>query len=246
VLVAIAGCGRLGFDALSDANDGAAGPDAPSDLVLWLRMEETDATKGIKDSARGHVVMCDGACPMSAPGRIGNGFHFTAERLLVLFTSDLSGGSFTAAVWMNPDSIPTTNTDYRAAFCEPLGPAGNDADSFALSLDKTQQVYNYTCNPVDGCTNYYSGAAMMVGAWHHVAVTWDAGTHDSRFYYDGAHILGNDATRDVQFDSSGISVGADNINKMYFWQGVLDDVRLYDRALDDMEISNLFAGLPVQ
>jgi len=78
-----------------------------------------------------------------------------------------------------------------------------------------------------------SGSAINDGAWHHIAGVYDGTT--SYIYVDG--VLANSATR-----TNNLSRGTDNFDiginyaRAIYFNGSIDDVRVYNRALSAAEI----------
>jgi hypothetical protein len=94
----------------------------------------------------------------------------------------------------------------------------------------------------------YAYGAPLVNAWHHLAVS--TAPQGTRMYLDGSLVASssmfvNDTVVAGKRFAIGVAVGPDGMapyedaNVSYF-DGVLDDLRLYDRALDDSEILDLF------
>jgi hypothetical protein len=78
------------------------------------------------------------------------------------------------------------------------------------------------------------------GHWHHIGFVWD-GTH--RYLYDGGAEVAKD-TEPLVFGlnsaDGGLYLGASKIlDTASFWTGLIDDVRIYNRALTTEEIAVL-------
>jgi hypothetical protein len=74
-----------------------------------------------------------------------------------------------------------------------------------------------------------SDAIIADGAWHRIGVTWD-GTRRS-LYLDDALVA--EDTQDGLADSEGgLVLGrGKNMTPGTFWEGLIDDVRIYNRAV---------------
>ena len=70
--------------------------------------------------------------------------------------------------------------------------------------------------------------------WHHVAVTFTDSTNTLQIYVDGA--LATTATTALEADGAGHVVTLGNLLGSYPFSGLLDDVRIYNRALTLAEI----------
>ena len=85
-----------------------------------------------------------------------------------------------------------------------------------------------------------------VGSWYHVACTYNKTTGSQRLYVNGlpVHTLTHPAGNTIvplTFYSD-MRIGYSRANTGYF-NGILDDVRLYRRALTDQEVLDIYNGL---
>jgi hypothetical protein len=102
----------------------------------------------------------------------------------------------------------------------------------------------------DKWANYWSSdGTIIANTWHHVAAVWDGSTKTAKLYIDGA---------EPSYQTTNPGVGAYNsdasrnkeigriphVGGIQYFNGVIDDVRIYDRALSAWEIWELYqAGL---
>ena len=80
------------------------------------------------------------------------------------------------------------------------------------------------------------------GQWHHVAAVYD-GTK-KYLYIDGALNVSTPATGTINQNNSPVLIGENAEATGRQWNGLLDDVRVYNRALSAAEVAGLFAGNP--
>jgi hypothetical protein len=78
-----------------------------------------------------------------------------------------------------------------------------------------------------------------VGVWHHICLTYDGNI--ARMYADGAEVAS--ATKNWNVVLSRAHIGRQVNDAAEFWDGLIDDVRIYDYALSPAEIKKL-ATLP--
>src|SRR4029079_16907275 len=88
-----------------------------------------------------------------------------------------------------------------------------------------------------------------LGQWQHVAATFDVASGDLRIYVNGAEVsttLIESGSPATIFDrASPVRIGAagdGNGRLVSFWNGLIDNVELYDRALSSSEIHDLYAA----
>jgi YD repeat-containing protein len=87
-----------------------------------------------------------------------------------------------------------------------------------------------------------------VGSWYHVAGTYETATGEQKLYVNGrlvntqTHPAGNTIVPLTRY--ADMRIGYSRYRSGYF-SGVIDDVRLYDRALTDREVQDVYAlGAP--
>lgn len=243
VVLLLAGCGRLGFDALGRTDDGAlggssdtgdTGADAaivPAGPAIWLRME-TDPSVAIIDSGGGHTASCTGTCPAPAPaGKHGHGFQFTAHEIDIAPAADLdSSTGFSAGIWVNVTQLPTAT----ACFWTKSFDNTSGYDTFTLCIDPGG-VSRFDCETPGGSAITETGPSVTVGTWHHLAFTWDGS--NKRDYFDGMQVAGG--AHQIGAANQGMALGGSRGD--YFIDAVLDDAIYYTRALSAAEIAELSA-----
>jgi len=94
-----------------------------------------------------------------------------------------------------------------------------------------------------GAGNTAEAALPSVGAWHHVAGTYDGVT--VRLYVDGVEVAAKATTvAAVPVTASNLHIGHKDTESIASdsFSGVLDEVVLYSRALSVAEVRLLFSG----
>lgn len=83
-----------------------------------------------------------------------------------------------------------------------------------------------------------------IGVWTHLVGTYDSGSDQMRLYVNGS-LAGSGTHRDAWAASGPLTIGQSmwNGQPSDYWPGAIDDVRVWDRLLTDVEIQRL-AGWP--
>ena len=125
------------------------------------------------------------------------------------------------------------------------------SSAFPSQVDGAVQGVLGDSRQLDWDSAYVAGSSKVVtdGNWHHVAFIWDKpnlkiyvdGQEDSNLvYYD------NKSTNSESLNSvtASLSIGAnynkDSGNYTVFFSGSIDEVRIYNRALNASEVSQLY------
>ncbi len=128
--------------------------------------------------------------------------------------------AITVAAWIKTDSLASSSRAVAKGYAWNLGAGGNGTFRFEVSGTLPSG------SRADGSTNVNNGR------WHHVAGTYD-GT-EYKLYVDGRLDGSMDATGPIDtYDGYWFCIGAhykkDDIrDPRYFFDGLIDDVRLYD------------------
>ncbi|GAB6110250.1 hypothetical protein JCM14713_35430 [Desulfomicrobium salsuginis] len=85
-----------------------------------------------------------------------------------------------------------------------------------------------------------SSDLVTFNEWHHIVGTNNGTT--SRIYYDGNLVAERDVSGTLSFSSSRMDIGTGGFYES-FWNGKIDDVRIYARGLNDEEIRALYTGI---
>src|SRR5258707_7115543 len=86
----------------------------------------------------------------------------------------------------------------------------------------------------NGAVDYFAApTALAVNAWSHVALTWDGST--MRLYINGVEAENHARTGTLQSTTTPLRIG-NNSPYGEFFQGLIDEVRIYNRTLSAVEI----------
>jgi len=233
------GTGTIAHNAESAANEGAA-------PVGWWRMDEGTGGTTADESGNGNTgtlypqtlgTNTTTAQMWDQTGKIGpdalefDGTDDYADSGLDISWNDTN--SVSISLWVKPTNITDTNAGI-------LGKVNPDWEwAFYQNAAGVNLVYwNTGGGHTNGMDNGW-GAVLTAGQWTHLEYTWDGST--SRFYADG--IL---KTTHVATDPSINQNRANNMmigGHIYVWadkffNGLIDDVRIYDYARSAEQIYN--------
>lgn len=214
----------------------------PGGLVLYLPFDKPDDNGLVHDeSGAGNDGRVFGAQWVSA-GKFGGAYHFSitnlTDRIVVPNSDILNPDYITLSVWIKAADRDgfwnrIMDKDWRNAYCFDLG--GDDNGKGARG--KLQFEIS---------AGYLSGdRALDDGQWHHVAATYDGRT--LRSYVDGVE-KSRPAKRPGPLKKSGwdLCIGNSLVDygtgEFLAFDGLIDEVRIYNRALSGTEIKALATG----
>lgn len=210
----------------------AAGP------VAYWRLGETSGTTAADSSGNGRAGTYIGGVTLGQAGALSDGnkaasFDGVDDVVDVTNAAVRLAGELTVEAWINP-AIVNTGSDSTIARCG----IGSDLMWWlALRADGALQSGHY-----DGAAFQIvatAGGVITTGQWRHVVVTRAADGKTYKFYVDGALVSSSATT------TTPVAAGAQTtqIGKSATQQfnGALDEVAIYARALTAAEIADHYA-----
>ncbi len=207
-----------------------------SGLVAYWKLDDGSGTTATDASGNGYhgtlVNMNPGTDWVS--GKIGVALDFDGSNDYVDIGSGLSPlTDFTVAAWVNP-----VKSDVDLHIIS-KGNNGTNTQWELTTSTVSGQVDFRAWSSGTGPSGVRSTLSLPVGSWTHVVGTYDGTTW--RIYWNG--VLDNTSTMPGPVATAyNIYIGAVDIvgSPGQFWEGLIDDVRIYDRVLTDSEIQSLY------
>ncbi|HZX47644.1 MAG TPA: LamG-like jellyroll fold domain-containing protein, partial [Nitrospirota bacterium] len=190
------------------------------------------------DLASGVDASCNSPeCPTASAAMIGNGFSFDGinDSVNVSPHSTFNWGntdSFSIELWMKPgyNGTPASTQvvigrfDVSAQLQWWVGIGTSGKVRFFLR-DKSGTLFSLT------------GTKVLGNGWQHVVAVRDANASAIRLYVNGVQDAANTAAvYSSGFDSATVPLNIGNMAGGYPFQGLVDEVALYNRALTNAEI----------
>ena len=137
----------------------------------------------------------------------------------------------TVTMWTMPANLPRANWTGLIAKNRDVSPG----DAYGVWISNTND-WHFRVGTVSGNANV-PGAPEPTEEWHFVAMTHDASTTTLRGYVDGRMVYENTnaAPAPLTAESPLWIGGAQSVTEYY--PGLIDGVRIYDRALSEAELS---------
>jgi len=210
-------------------------PIADPNLLGWWKLDEGYGTVALDWSGHASDGVLEGD-PQWVPGYDGDALELDgAGDNINIASAQLAGRAFTVALWLNPAAaLNATSTRQDLLYWQQ--PNGRPHLTFNRSGYGEIGLWPNIDGDFDGPQT--STRAWAANTWYHVAGTFDGtaftiyvnGAAENVVYHAGIHTA-----------ASGLLIGARTSQRNYF-TGKIDDVRHYNKALTQQEISLVMRG----
>ncbi|MFA5248550.1 MAG: LamG-like jellyroll fold domain-containing protein, partial [Patescibacteria group bacterium] len=215
--------------------------DTTTGLLAHWEFEEGTGVSTTDSSSNSHTgTLTNG--PTWVAGRIGDGavsFDGVDDSVSVLNGSTLNSNTCTISSWINGSSSfsgtvyrlsnSSSDTSNRSKYEIRITPTGITFRTGDGSSVVDDDVFNTT---------------LTAGEWWHIACTLDGGNVKT-CYKNGALISTSTNSADISLNISTLALIATNrstIGMYNYYEGLIDDIRIYDRALSAHDIQELFSS----
>ena len=229
-------------------------PALPMPLVHCKMNDDAATTVVVNDGSGsdGTLNGGDNTDDWATTGKINGGLHFTGDRYDNISVGDHSFGDassddpFTLAAWINVDDLSA----HRPIICKSDDPT---IAEYQLAVRDDTDL-TFAC--YDGSTSnqiraYSAIGTITTGTWIHVAATYDGSGSENgiTLYINGADATDSRSSQGsytAMHDTAvATRIGAayqDNVTYHGEFDGIIDDVRIYDSELTAGQIADLYNG----
>ncbi len=168
-------------------------------------------------------------------GYAANAYSFSgADSIIAANSVALNSDFATVSFWVNVAELPAQGEAYLLS-------NGGWQERWKISLPGHGKPV-FTTNATSGISDMDSGDgnALPVGTWTHVAMVHD-GTKD-KIFINGALANEKDVAGALNSTNYPLGIGSNPIDGGNYFNGSLDDILIYNRALTDQEIADLYAA----
>jgi hypothetical protein len=204
----------------------------PPGLVGWWRLDETGGTNAEDKTGNGNTGVLHGGSWYPTSGYINGALGFMGSQYADCGAgASLNTPSVTVAFWMKPYSIGQMI---------PVGKIPNGSGAgYVIKLRSDGAVW-FRVGAEGGTAMDVYGGPYADSVWTHVAATFDNGTKKLTLYLNGA-LSGSQPTLSTTLNAASTPLTLSSTTEPY--NGLLDDVRVYNYALSQGEIQGLVTSV---
>jgi len=235
-------CNAVPSPAVVTAGDGCFDPVSSNNLILYYSFDANSPSLVTDDSGSGNTGTIVGAVNWIANGAIGGAYDFAGGYIDV---GDLpaSEGTYglTFGAWINPDSVGLYGV---------LGKTLGLDESYYLIVNTISTINGFVEpeNRNEARGNPTFPNAIQTGTWQYVICVYDGQTftayRNGQFYSSETY----PTVQPVRSNNVRLAIGDVAVGRGWRWDGKIDELVVYNRALSADEVTRLYAeraGLPV-
>ncbi len=204
---------------------------AQDGLVGYWMFDEDDGEEAADSSEMGNHGVFVGNIDW-VEGKFGTALEFTESASCVKIEHSESINfikEFTIALWAKPEE---TQPSYGKLICKQK----SVEYPYAIQFNDPGELIRGTVNAAG---RFDTPGIPSFTEWGHLALTYDGEVE--LLYKDGVEAARTIATGDLQQNNLELSIGS-RLDSAQSFTGILDDVRLYNRALSQAEIQEVMEG----
>ena len=222
------------------------GPDVAAGLVGHWKLDEKGGATAVDASGHNHTARLEGA-PAWVPAQVGGGLRFSGDDAILELPNSpvldvLQNESYTAAAWFKPEALPAKNDPRDPEYAILLKPGFNAGLKYAPPGMCGMEHWLTG----DSNVGLYSPAGDSApGRFHHLVGVVDKAAGVTQIYVNGAlqgtrKWAAGTTSRDYAKATwrIGIMLPRASVSR-WSTRGIIDDARLYNRALGAPEVEAL-------
>ena len=219
----------------------AAISDFDGDRIAYWKLDQIDVSNNTPEEVSSYTTSVEtgdaDAVTVTSPGKVDDAFGFTGNGADRVKTDGIVpvGTSFSVSAWVRVDDIGALAPYHRIV-------ENSYQTSFFLG-DNAGDKYTFIVNANDNGLFQLAGPAMDPSTnWVHVAGTYDSSNTTAKLYVN--NVLEDTDTNTVAPELTFLNVSIGSSGSVGdCWDGDIDEVRIYDRALTAGEIDDLYNNI---
>ncbi len=216
---------------------------ASAELVGWWKLDEGSGTTAFDSSGNGNDGTLEGD-PQWVEGQLGEALEGdgSGDYIRVPHSDSLDiSDAVTVALWVY-GGIPPDQV-----ICKGSG-GGAWVASYSFRIDDNTSYVrqiNFRGRVGTNADAINSASPIPEDEWTHIAITFDisAQGNNQKIYINGQLDVESRSENPLSTNTNDLLIGADAYgDTRWHWQGIIDDVRIYNEALPEGQIQSIMQG----
>ena len=173
-------------------------------------------------------------------GKYGSGLNFDGTNDFVSCGSGSTlrpSTTLSVSAWVRPDRFA-----YYEGIAGTIHDTGSTESGYLIMTNTSSRFGAGACGSGDSTITYLNAGTYSAGSWYHVMLTNDGST--SRLYVNGTQVTSVGESTPMDYTPASVfEIGRySDDNETHYFDGIIDEVAVWDRALTQMEVTYLYNG----
>ena len=221
-------------------NDESSPHSDPSLLSHWT-LDESNGLSAIDKSGKNNGVLVNGSVWQPAQGLLGGALEFDGVNDRVdLGVMNVYGSEMSIAFWFKADDFDISDARFIS---KAIGTSSHDHYWMVSAINKTKLRFRLKTN--GGTTTLISPTGVLsTDQWQHVTATYDG--NQMKLYRDGELVANMLKSGEIDTSDNVLAAIGDQPQGAGSkpFDGLIDDVRIYSKALDTEQIRTVIDTIP--
>ncbi|AQT69444.1 hypothetical protein STSP2_02634 [Anaerohalosphaera lusitana] len=210
----------------------------PYERVLYMLMED-DPSDGVLDSSlyENHGLVTVDSSPTLVSGVIGSAYEFDGvdDRVQIPYSQSLDPDYITVSAWINADSASDARIVCKSAGTE----VGDHVFSLGVYPSGGRLIPRVRISTTGGAVSVDGTISFATDTWTHLAFTYDG--LNIKLYVDGQPAGEYAHSGMITSSSLDTVIGNINLSDSRYFDGVIDEVQIYNVPLSEESIADIAA-----
>lgn len=212
---------------------------ASDNLVAWYKLDETAGSSLAYDSVSetfNGIISNIPSANIGVDGMLNKAVHFNGNGQITLPDLGMDSIEGSMAMWINYTSDFGEVSILAHASENDTGDGFGGQNEWHLDIQTNEKFEFFIEGPTE--IKFYDSTTINANQWYHFVATWNS-ANTAKLFRDGVQV-GSETSDHALFDfGTQIILGKPASDKRQY-EGLMDEVRLYDKALTDDEILLLY------
>ena len=179
-------------------------------------------------------------------GNVNRAYNFDGTNSIVVNDNDILDltNDFTISSWINSSSYPTNSFGgpINMIICKRPAVVSDITGTYSFGIWEFNgsHIISFQAPPNASPVTYPgSNGTIQLNQWYNFTATYYKTNKELKYYLNGTEVFKSNLDFQITNTPYNLTIGALTSANTYFWNGKLDEIRIYNRALAQSEITYL-------
>ncbi|MEZ5325686.1 MAG: LamG-like jellyroll fold domain-containing protein [Verrucomicrobiales bacterium] len=152
---------------------------------------------------------------------------------------DIGGDALTLSAWVRLTELPSEQAEGFGGIYD------SSSDAYVFYLDKGNAELRFKVTATGAERPGIPESELVLNQWIHIAGVYDGSASEARIYLNGVLMDTHGGPTGIVRAGQVAGIGRNGTDEASFFNGAIDDLAIWSRALTPEEVASLAAGAPI-